>query len=157
MAGRDVPAHLDPLDREGMRMARKIVAGVVLALVALAVGVAFVGAAPSFTDNWNALPNDAYVVRDSVTCLKANADSVQPDGKHIYSWTIECRESSKYAGILYQFHALGVGDTTNQWDLCREGTSVTWYVQPLWVKLYGAAGTDSFTVHYTLRFEQDKF
>ena len=136
---------------------RRILAGVVLAVVAVAVGVALMGATPTYTAQWNALPNDAYVHRDSVTCNSANVDSVQPDGNHVYSWTIECRESSKYAGVLYQFHALGVGDTTNQWDLCREGTSVTWYVQPLWVKVYGAAATDSFVVHYTLRFEQDKF
>ena len=141
-------------------MARKILAGTLLALIALACGLTVSGdAAPTYHGNQSWLPNDGNMHSATVTCTiysdttaVAHVDTISPDGKYVYAWTIEAINGN----LFYRFSPLGGGSTT-EWDIIVQGRAYTWDVQTDTVFVAGRSATATDTCRYAVRFHQDKF
>ncbi len=142
---------------------RKILAGLALVFVAILATWAVTGAKVEYTGRWNPVPNDGWVSRDTVastadySAIGSWGDTLVPDGKWMYEWTIEAAEDADVSGVWYRYSCVG-GNATTEWSLCREGTAHTWYVQTDTIFVRGAGTADTTGVcRYEVRVAQDKF
>jgi len=148
-------------------MVRRLVAGVVLGLLAAGAAVCMMGAAayPRYNGIDPAFPpNDAYVVQDTICCNAAYTDTIVPDGNYVLGWWIEVKSNAASVGVTVQaspadLRTSGTGHLKTETFLVRQGTTSptfhvpvdTLYVQGVWASV----AADS-VVHYQVVFEQLK-
>ena len=129
-------------------MARKILAGAILAGVCLAIGISldlgFMADAEVIQHGAYNIGNFAEILSDTtnVTC----GDSISFDCEYIYRWSI----STMAQDALYRFKIAGTDSITGYGyleSLC--GTEHTWEIAPSWVKVKAATNG----ARYTIRIE----
>ena len=138
---------------------RKILAGLVLAVLACVMVSALVLAAtPKWTGSFNAVPNDWFVSAVDTVCSHASwQDSIVPDGLHNYAVTVATPSNSGGAGIYVNLVPLG-GPAATGWMLLRDEIGIwTWEGQFGVVRLRGAGAADTSVVHYQVWFLQNKY
>lgn len=136
-------------------MRGRILAGVLVCALALAVGAGLSGADPNYagwvSDPW--LPNDLYTVDDTVCCHASWCDTIVPDGDYVMLWTLEVRESSSYDGVRVRFSPAS-GAATTGWFRIWEGRDRTFDVPPDTIFIKGLSATASDSVRYELFVHQ---
>ena len=130
---------------------RKILAGVALMALALAIG-GIVGhataATPTFTGSFNAVPNDYWTSGvDTVSSSASWSDTLIPDGLHNYAVTVITPSDANVAGLYVNLSFSG-GPANSGWMLLRDEIGVfTWdaQVDTVFVRGAGVADTTGIT------------
>lgn len=128
-------------------MARGIMAGAVLALLALAVGLTVgVGERADATVTYDGFRNIGnYAEMFSDTTNATIGDSIVFDCEKVYRWSISAGASSN--DILYKFKIAGRDSVTGAGYIeALVGIEQEWEVAPSWVKVQSAASTARYTI-----------
>lgn len=127
-------------------MARKIMAGTILALVALAVGLTVTvqigqraDAAPTY-DGFRNIGNYAEIFSDTTNATIG--DSIVFDCEKVYEWSI----STLSASAIYKFKIAGRDSVTDGGYLGSVGVEHKWEVAPTWVKVQSTTGNARYTI-----------
>ena len=140
---------------------RKILAGVALMALALAIG-GIVGHATAATPRWtgshNLVPNDWFPSAvDTVSSSPSWCDTIVPDGIHNYAVTVCTPSDANVAGVYVNLVPLG-GPAASGWMLLRDEIGIwTWEGQFSAVYLRGAGAADTTGItRYQVWFLQNK-
>ena len=144
---------------------RKILAGVAVVALALAIGGLVghaVAATPRFSGSFNAVPNDYWTSGvDTVSSSASWCDTIIPDGIHNFGVTVITALDDNTAGLYVNLSPSGhnkTGANNTGWMLLRDEIGMqTWDVQvdTVFVRGAGAADTTGIT-RYEVQFLQDK-
>ena len=139
---------------------RKILAGVALMALALAVGGIVghaVAATPTFSGSYNAVPNDYWTSGvDTVSSSSSWCDTLIPDGGSNYAVTVFTPSDANTAG-LYVNLSLSGGPANSGWILLRDEIGVWTFeaqVDTVFVRGAGAADTTGVTRYEVLILQQ---
>ena len=139
---------------------RKILAGMALVALALAIG-GIVGhataATPTFSGSFNAVPNDYWTSGvDTVSSHSSWCDTLIPDGAHNYAVTVITPSDANVAGLYVNLSFSG-GPANSGWMLLRDEIGVwTWEAQvdTVFVRGAGAADTTGITRYEVIILQQ---
>ena len=139
---------------------RRILAGVALVALALAIGGIVghaVAATPTFSGSYNATPNDYWTSGvDTVSSSASWCDTLIPDGIHNYAVTVITPSDANVAGLYVNLSFSG-GPANSGWMLLRDEIGVwTWEAQvdTVFVRGGGAADTTGITRYEVLILQQ---
>ena len=139
---------------------RRILAGVALAVLCLAVGGLVghaVAATPQFSGSYNMVPNDYWTSGvDTVSSSSSWCDTLIPDGLHNYTVTVFTPSDANTAG-LYVNLSLSGGPANTGWILLRDEIGVWTFeaqIDTVFVRGAGAADTTGVTRYEVLILQQ---